>query len=160
MDTGIRLTGSGQLRVRSTPIIAEPGAVVPEEVLVLYEYGGIEGLAVDSSGQPIPNANISVSVEYGGDSATQFRLTTDDLGEFVTLGQVPAVVVSVAMEIAAGDAATDPSLTWRSGDASILGKTTGSTEEGSLARSHCSPSSSPYACETNTRPPSIMIFVA
>ena len=106
VDTDFRTVAS------STVVIGEPGEIVPEQELVLQEYGGIQGIAVDADGNPFPNVEIDMGVSYGLNQTRSFHLQTDEFGEFVTLNQIPATDVSIEMVLL--DSAIDELLIWQS----------------------------------------------
>ena len=98
----------GRERAQTQTIVGQPGETVPEEVLVLRDYGGIEGIATDPSGQPLANTEIRIHIAYGQDEYLELQLRTNNQGEFLSLNRVPATTVSIEMLI---DAFEEP-LTW------------------------------------------------
>lgn len=114
IETGVVVHTNGRQRVRSTPVVGEPLEVLPEEVLVLHEYGGVEGVMLDAAGAPIANATVRVDVLYGFGKQTQFTINTDETGGFVVLDQIPATAVQVQMTITAGPGHLPLPLTWQS----------------------------------------------
>jgi len=111
-ETGVVVHGGGRRRIESARVIGQPGETIPEEILVLQEYGGIEGTAIAPSGQPIANGSITVNVAYGIDKETTFTVRTDDLGDFVVLDQVPATLVQLQLQINSGPGDLPLPLTW------------------------------------------------
>jgi RNA polymerase sigma-70 factor (ECF subfamily) len=97
--SSVSIYSGGRERVRSERIYGQPGEVVPEQIMLLHEYGGIEGLATDAEGNPLPNTEINVAVAYAGNQSLNLRLMTDDSGEFVTLDRIPATDIQVEMQI-------------------------------------------------------------
>jgi RNA polymerase sigma-70 factor (ECF subfamily) len=113
-ETGIVVHAAGRRRIESAAVIGEPGEIVPEEILVLQEYGGIEGTALDPNGQPIPKVPVTITVHYGEEAQTTFTVQTDDVGDFVVLDQVPATFVQLHLEINSGPGDLPLPLTWES----------------------------------------------
>jgi RNA polymerase sigma-70 factor (ECF subfamily) len=119
-ETGIVIHAAGRRRIQSASVIGTPGETIPEEILVLQEYGGVEGTALDPNGQPIPNVPITITVEYGAENPTTFTVRTDDVGDFVVLDQVPATLVQLQLQINSGPGDLPLPLTWISEELETL----------------------------------------
>lgn len=97
----------GYTSVRSTPIVGEPAEAYPEETVVLYPSGGIEGVLVDTNGQPLSNARIKVAHRAEGVKVDQISYanvdslstTTDANGAFAMGDGFPAVTGDVHIEM-------------------------------------------------------------
>ncbi len=97
----------GYTSVRSTPIIGEPAEEYPEETLLLYPSGGIEGILVDTNGQPLSNARIKIAHRAEGVKVDQvsyinvdsLNTTTDANGTFTIGDGFPAITGDVHIEV-------------------------------------------------------------
>jgi hypothetical protein len=65
-DGWFRIDYEGYTSAKTTMIHGEPGEEYPEETVILYGTGGIEGRIVDSTGNPMANAIIRVSLNAEG----------------------------------------------------------------------------------------------
>jgi RNA polymerase sigma-70 factor (ECF subfamily) len=97
--SSVSIYSGGRERVRTDRIYGQPGEVVPEQIMLLHEYGGLEGVATDVDGNPLPNTEINVAVAYADNQSLNVRLMTDDSGEFVTLDRIPATDIYLEMRI-------------------------------------------------------------
>ncbi|HRI87900.1 MAG TPA: sigma-70 family RNA polymerase sigma factor [Candidatus Hydrogenedentes bacterium] len=82
----------------TTPVIAEPGEVVPEETVVVYGSAGIEGIATKPDGSALQNGVLIVRVFYALTREVERRVNTDSSGHFVIEGGLPATPVILAIE--------------------------------------------------------------
>lgn len=89
----IRVQGSSWQR--SLPFSGEAGVDYPVEDIVVYRFGGMEGVALTSSGEPIRNEELVVQAFRDGERLTEFRVRTTGDGYFFTENQVPATTVSL-----------------------------------------------------------------
>ncbi len=99
MACGFSVSSGSSGLALSKIVVGEPGEVVPEEILVLEQFGGIEGVAITEDGKVIQNADIAVNISYGEDKNSLFILKTNEFGEFVTLDDIPAATVTLSMFI-------------------------------------------------------------
>ncbi|MFP6598281.1 MAG: carboxypeptidase-like regulatory domain-containing protein, partial [Candidatus Hydrogenedentota bacterium] len=99
MACGFSLSSGSSGLALSKIVVGEPGEVVPEEILVLEQFGGIEGVAITEDGKVIQNADIAVNISYGEDKNSLFILKINEFGEFVTLDDIPAATVTLSMFI-------------------------------------------------------------
>ncbi len=96
----------GYTGANSTHITGEPAAEYPEEVIVLYTTGGLEGIAVDTGGNPISHAQLKIALRAEGVSVDHqaFRsndfitTTTDGEGGFSIGDGFPAVLGDLYIE--------------------------------------------------------------
>lgn len=96
----------GYASTHSSHITGEPAAEYPEEVVVLHTTGGVEGIAVDSAGNPLPHAQLKIALRAEGVSVFQppyFRddfiyTTTDGEGVFAIGDGFPAVLGDVHIQ--------------------------------------------------------------
>lgn len=101
----------GYSSTRTTPILGEPAEVYPEETVVLYRTGGIEGIAVDAQGRPLPNGELriahraeGVSVHYSSFiNSDTILTTTDENGAFAIGDGFPAVLGDIHIYIRLDD---------------------------------------------------------
>lgn len=107
--SSVSIYAGGRERVRTDTVYGQPGEIVPEQIMLLHDYGGIEGLATDINGRPLTDTEIHVTVTYADNQTINVRLKTDELGEFVTLDRIPATAVYIDMQIKK----QDTPLTWR-----------------------------------------------
>lgn len=89
---------SGNRVGSTTPVIAEPGQVFPEETVVVYGNAGIEGTALGPDGQPLANGVINLRVFYALTRQLERSINTDSSGHFLIESGLPATAVILAME--------------------------------------------------------------
>ena len=97
------------LRAASAHHVGSPGEIFPEETVVLYRSSGVTGIALDTDGQPIPDAEIEILAHYAGDQRKRISCETDATGKFSRIEGVPAT--EVVFEIAVDDGAQEYSWT-------------------------------------------------
>ncbi len=100
MENQIMVAKHGFIENRTEPIIGEPGQVLPEETIVLYESSGIEGIALDADGDPLANTALMVTVYYD-EEKSNFVFpppSTDENGKFVIDNGVPATIVTLEIK--------------------------------------------------------------
>jgi hypothetical protein len=74
----------------SDPFVGQPGETVPEVLVVCHGLGGIEGIMVDSSGQPIPHVSVPLKImQEDGSLLWGCRASTDAQGAFCVLDSLP-----------------------------------------------------------------------
>ncbi len=85
---------------QSVPYVGEPGEELAEQVVVMYESAGLEGVLVDESGQPIANKKAKFTLYYGQDGdEKKLNATTDSYGTFYFSKEIPATIVVVQIEV-------------------------------------------------------------
>ncbi len=108
-DARIGIEKEGYLRTETETIAGEPGVVYPEETLVLYESGGIEGTIVYPDGTPAANTRVAVifesknfSLRTNGQQTNRVQVsgTTDSEGRFAFAHGFPAVSGEVSTRVA------------------------------------------------------------
>ncbi|MCL4692759.1 MAG: sigma-70 family RNA polymerase sigma factor [Candidatus Hydrogenedentes bacterium] len=107
-DARIVVEKEGYLRTETETIAGEPGVVYPEETLVLYQSGGIEGTVVYPDGTPAANTRVAVTFEsedfstrtYGQQTNRVFISgTTDGDGHFAFAHGFPAVAGEMSVAV-------------------------------------------------------------
>jgi RNA polymerase sigma factor (sigma-70 family) len=99
LDSHFYIEAKGYAPTRSEIIAGLSGETYPEETIVLYETGGVEGLVVDSQGTPVSNAQLliaqraeAVLVQYKMFGDSDFlSTTTGQNGAFAIGDGFPAV---------------------------------------------------------------------
>lgn len=94
----LSISATGYSEGKSASYEGEPGAVYPLETIVLYEYAGIEGLAVDSEGRPLALTLLKILVRYRDMSSSSVSVNTDENGYFLVGSGLP-VDGSLAIKI-------------------------------------------------------------
>jgi len=109
----LRVSAKGYLLGKSTLYEGKPGAAYPEETIVLLynENAGIEGLAVDSEGNPLSRTQLRVQVTTNGESGHDITLITNGSGYFLNERGIPAATVQ--LEIDAFEPDGSLSASWR-----------------------------------------------
>lgn len=115
VETRVIVLRDGKRRASSESYVGEPGEIVPEQVLVMRDYGGIEGDAVDQAGNPLANVPINFEIRYGNDSIVEAEQRTDENGHFVLLDDVPATLVQVLASATINRPDFSSTLDWDSG---------------------------------------------
>jgi RNA polymerase sigma factor (sigma-70 family) len=98
----------------STPRVGEPGAVYPEETILLYGKASIEGRIVYADGSPAQNTNVSVRITYADGRSKSASASTSQGGVFRLTDTVPATTIEVAVGVRA-DGADSVDLDWKTG---------------------------------------------
>jgi hypothetical protein len=115
VETGVVVRRDGKRRAESEAYVGDPGEIVPEQILVVRDFGGVEGDAVDEAGNPLANVTIAFEIRYGDDDVVRAEQRTDETGHFVLLDDVPATLVQVVARAAINRPDFSSSLTWDSG---------------------------------------------
>lgn len=104
-------------RAKTIPQTGEPGAVFPEQTVVMYRTGGIQGRAVDAEGQPLARVELRIWAEDGAGYSMYVDQTTDENGYFTVVNGLPAAEVRLTAEC--DDPATEQPLTWNGGTVAL-----------------------------------------
>lgn len=111
-DARMVIEKEGYLRTETETIAGEPGVVYPEETLVLYQSGGIEGTIVYPDGTPAANARVVVtfesenfSIRTNGQQTNRVQVpgNTDGEGRFSFAHGFPAVAGEVSAAVYAAN---------------------------------------------------------
>jgi hypothetical protein len=97
----------GYVSAHSTHVVGEPGAVYPEETIVLHPSSGVEGIVTDATGAAMAGVELKVSVRapglryatHGFVDIDTIEVTTDARGYFAIGGGLPAARGDVHIEI-------------------------------------------------------------
>ena len=97
----------GYIATHSTPIIGESCVVYPEETIILYATGGLEGQILLNENQPLANASIRIT-HYPTDVIPymvlpQIETATDENGIFAMATEFPALPGETVIEIPEGE---------------------------------------------------------
>jgi RNA polymerase sigma factor (sigma-70 family) len=114
VSTHLTVTHPDFCEESSTPRIGEPGAVYPEETILLYGKASIEGRIVYTDGSPAPNTNVSVRITYADGRSKSTSASTSQGGVFRLADTVPATTIEVAVSVRA-DEADSVDLNWKTG---------------------------------------------
>lgn len=88
----------------------QPGAVLPEETVVLYRPSGFAGSIVDSDGTLLAGAKVMVVMRYGDNCVKTIRTRSDKDGAFDDRDSVPAT--TVAFEVTVSHRELNSDQTW------------------------------------------------
>jgi hypothetical protein len=75
------------------------GTVHPEDVIVLNASAGFEGDLTDAEGNPIANAELSVTLTSASAQSWPLETTTDGDGHFTVVDRAPAEIVDIEITL-------------------------------------------------------------
>ncbi|MFC1734667.1 sigma-70 family RNA polymerase sigma factor [Candidatus Hydrogenedentota bacterium] len=81
------------------PFTGEPGAVFPQETVVLYKVSGATGVLLTPEGGPVADRNLTVNARNDAGTAWEVHEKANEEGAFIIRNELPAT--TVALEITA-----------------------------------------------------------